>query len=116
MVSRAIGEGELIPVSAVGSVEGVRLASLVLEVGGALAASVQPGATVDLWAARQIDSGEFAARQRNNCRTRIFNMARHLFQQQFDEGAKDLESHLQAVVKREADPRTAANVLLGWNS
>jgi LAO/AO transport system kinase len=61
------------------------------------------------------DSGEFAGRQRHNCRTRIFNMARHLFQQQFDEGARDLEPHLQAVMKRESDPRTAANVLLGWN-
>jgi LAO/AO transport system kinase len=61
------------------------------------------------------DSGELAARERNNCRTRIFNMARHLFQQQFDAGANDLEQHLQAVVKRESDPRTAANVLLGWN-
>jgi hypothetical protein len=61
VVSRAIGEGELVPASAVGSVEGVRLASLVLEVNGALAASVQSGATVDLWAAREIESGEFAA-------------------------------------------------------
>lgn len=60
-------------------------------------------------------SGEYAARERNNCRMRIFNMARHLFQQQFDAGANDLEQHLQAVVKRESDPRTAANVLLGWN-
>ncbi len=61
------------------------------------------------------DSGELAARERNNCRTRIFNMARHLFQQQFDAGANDLEQHLQAVVNAESDPRTAANVLLGWN-
>lgn len=61
------------------------------------------------------DSGELGARERNNCRTRIFNMARHLFQQQFDAGANDFEQHLQAVVRRESDPRTAANVLLGWN-
>lgn len=61
------------------------------------------------------DSGEFAARERNNSRTRIFNMARHLFQQQFDACANDLEQQLQAVVRRESDPRSAANVLLGWN-
>ncbi len=60
-------------------------------------------------------SGEFAARQRNNCRTRIFNTARHLFQQQFDERGEDLEAQLQAVVKREVDPRAAAHALLGWN-
>jgi LAO/AO transport system kinase len=61
------------------------------------------------------ESGELAERQRNNCRTRIFNTARHLFQQQFDERAEDLEKQLQAVVKRESDPATAAHVLLGWN-
>jgi LAO/AO transport system kinase len=61
------------------------------------------------------DSGEFAARQRNNCRTRIFNTARQLFQQQFEERAEELEQQLQAVVKREADPQAAAHALLGWN-
>ena len=60
-------------------------------------------------------SGELAERQRNNCRTRIFNTARHLFQQQFDERSDELEQHLQAVVKREADPQAAAHALLGWN-
>lgn len=60
-------------------------------------------------------SGELAVRQREICRTRIFNVARHLFQQQFHEGAADFEQQLQAVVNREADPMTAANVLLGWN-
>ncbi|HEV8334656.1 MAG TPA: methylmalonyl Co-A mutase-associated GTPase MeaB [Steroidobacteraceae bacterium] len=61
------------------------------------------------------ESGEFAARQRNNCRTRIFNTARQLFQQQFEERAEELEQQLQAVVKREADPQAAAHALLGWN-
>jgi LAO/AO transport system kinase len=61
------------------------------------------------------ESGEFAARQRNNCRTRIFNTARQLFQQQFEERAGELEQQLQAVVKREADPQAAAYALLGWN-
>jgi LAO/AO transport system kinase len=61
------------------------------------------------------ESGELAERQRNNCRTRIFEMARYLFQQQFDAGAHELDKQLQSVVKREIDPRTAAMVLLGWN-
>jgi LAO/AO transport system kinase len=61
------------------------------------------------------ESGELAARQRNNCRTRIFNTARQLFQQQFEERAGELEQQLQAVVKRETDPQAAAHALLGWN-
>jgi len=61
------------------------------------------------------DSGELIDRQRNNCRTRIFNMARHLFQQQFEQRADVLETQLQAVVSRESDPMAAAHVLLGWN-
>ncbi|HET9446224.1 MAG TPA: methylmalonyl Co-A mutase-associated GTPase MeaB [Steroidobacteraceae bacterium] len=60
-------------------------------------------------------SGEFAARQRNNCRTRIFNTARSLFQQRFEERGEDLEAQLQAVMKRESDPRSAAQALLGLN-
>lgn len=61
------------------------------------------------------DSGELAERRRHNCRTRIFNMARHAFQQQFEQHAEVLEAQLQAVVNREVDPQSAAQVLLGWN-
>ena len=61
------------------------------------------------------ESGELAAASAQQLRTRIFNTARHLFQQQFDERADELEKHLQAVVKREADPQAAAQALLGWN-
>jgi LAO/AO transport system kinase len=60
------------------------------------------------------DSGELADRRRHNCRTRIFNMARHSFQQQFEEHADVLEAQLQAVMKREADPQAAAQALLNW--
>lgn len=59
VVSRAVGEGELVPVGAVGGAEGTRSASLVLEVGGSLAASVEPGAVVDVWAAREEEGGRF---------------------------------------------------------
>lgn len=61
------------------------------------------------------ESGELAERQRNNCRTRIFNTARHLFQQQFAERPEELEKHLRAVMQRESDPQAAAQALLGWN-
>ena len=60
-------------------------------------------------------TGELAVRQREFCRTRILNMARHLFQEQFQEGVDDFERQLDGVVKREIDPMRAANVLLGWN-
>ena len=89
------------PVLAVSSVSGEHMDSLKAAIG-------------NHWKHLQ-DSGELVARQRNNCRTRIFNTARHLFQQQFDERAEDLEKQLQAVVNREADPQAAAQVLLGWN-
>lgn len=59
VVSRAVGEGELVPLDAVGSSDGLRLASLVLEVAGTLAASVQPGSLVDVWAARELEGGRF---------------------------------------------------------
>jgi LAO/AO transport system kinase len=72
-------------------------------------------ASIDKHRTHLHESGEFAARQRNNCRTRIFNTARHLFQEQFEERGDDLETQLQAVVKREADPQSAAQALLGWN-
>jgi hypothetical protein len=42
-------------------------------------------------------------------------MARHSFQQQFEEHAEVLEEQLQAVVDREIDPKSAAQVLLSWN-
>jgi len=59
VVSRAVGEGELVPLDAVGSADGLRLVSLVLDVGGTLAASVQPGSLVDVWAARELEGGRF---------------------------------------------------------
>ncbi len=59
VVTRAVNEGELIPASAVGSVSGLRLTSLVLDVNGALAASIAPGSTVDVWSAREVANGQF---------------------------------------------------------
>ena len=59
VVTRPINEGELIPASAVGSVSGLRLTSLVLDVTGALAASIEPGSTVDVWSSRETDHGQF---------------------------------------------------------
>ena len=59
VVTRSVAQGELVPASAIGSVDGLRLTSVVLILGGQLAASVQPGSIVDVWASREVDSGQF---------------------------------------------------------
>ena len=59
VLTRPVGEGELVPVDAVGSASGLRVASLVLDVAGTLAASVQPGSLVDVWASREEEGGRF---------------------------------------------------------
>lgn len=59
VVVRSIGEGELVPTSAVGSAAGLRLASVVVTINGQLPASIGPGALVDLWAASQGESSTF---------------------------------------------------------
>lgn len=61
IVTRAIAAGELLPASATSSTDSLRLASIVLTPAGPLAASVQPGATVDVWAARELDNHQFGA-------------------------------------------------------
>lgn len=59
VVTRAVGEGELVPASAIGSAAGVLEASVVLSLNGELAASVGPGSVVDVWAARESGGGLF---------------------------------------------------------
>ena len=61
VITRSVGAGELVPASSVGSVEGLRQASVVITVDGQLAGAVEPGATVDLWAAKELDSGVYGA-------------------------------------------------------
>ena len=60
VVVRTIGDGELIPASAVGSAAGLRLASVVITVNGQLPASIEPGTVVDLWGASKEESNTFA--------------------------------------------------------
>lgn len=59
IVSKAIAAGELVPASAVGSAAALRLASVVIAVNGELPGSIEPGATVDVWAARLEQSNEY---------------------------------------------------------
>lgn len=59
VVTRTVAAGELLPASATGSANGVRQTSVVLDVGGTLATSVQPATLVDIWAAREVEGGGF---------------------------------------------------------
>jgi hypothetical protein len=61
VVTRTIGEGELVPMSALGSTAGVRLTSIVLSVDGQLPATVVAGSLVDVWVASEDDDGRVGA-------------------------------------------------------
>lgn len=59
IVTRVIDSGELVPRSAVGATAGERQTSVVVAVSGQLAASIDAGATVDLWASREGEQSTF---------------------------------------------------------
>lgn len=59
VVTRAVVEGELVPASAVGSVDGLLFTSVVLDVAGELAASIGSGSTVDVWAAQEVSNAVY---------------------------------------------------------
>ena len=61
IVTRPIAAGELLPASATSSTDSLRLASVVVTPAGPLAASVEPGASIDLWAARELENHQFGA-------------------------------------------------------
>jgi hypothetical protein len=56
VITKPVAAGELIPSSATGSRAGLRVTALVISVDGQLAASVAPGAAVDIWASREVDA------------------------------------------------------------
>ncbi len=57
VVTRTVAAGELVPASAVGSVDSIDSTSLVITVKGQLAQSIAPGSTADVWAAPKTDEG-----------------------------------------------------------
>ncbi|PJJ71268.1 hypothetical protein CLV46_0810 [Diaminobutyricimonas aerilata] len=61
VVTRAVGAGELVPLSAVGRADSGRLAAVVLPLGGALAEGVREGRAVDVWVARESEDGRVEA-------------------------------------------------------
>lgn len=61
VVTRSVGAGELLPLSATGSTDGLRLTSVVVSVGGPLSAAIAAGSVVDIWSSAQSGSGAFSA-------------------------------------------------------
>lgn len=61
VVTRAVGAGELVPLSALGRADSTRLAAVVLPLGGALADGVREGRAVDVWVARESEDGRVEA-------------------------------------------------------
>jgi hypothetical protein len=53
VVTRPVSAGELVPSSAIGSVAGLTVTSVVVSVDGQLARAIEAGAVVDLWAAHE---------------------------------------------------------------
>ena len=54
VVTRGVAAGEMVPRSAVGTVAGVRTATVVIDLAAPLAQGVGPGGTVDLWSAPRL--------------------------------------------------------------
>lgn len=61
VITRTVGPGELVPLSAVGDERGPRSTTIVVTLATALGATVQPGDRLDLWAAPSEDAGRFGA-------------------------------------------------------
>lgn len=59
VLTRTVQEGELVPRSAVTESSGIGVASVVVDVGSAVPASIGAGSVVDLWSAAPGQSGEF---------------------------------------------------------
>jgi hypothetical protein len=61
VVTRTVSQGEFVPRTAIGTHRDTALTSVVLQLDGALAASVAPGAVVDVWASERLEHDGFAA-------------------------------------------------------
>jgi hypothetical protein len=59
VIGRAVGEGELVPVAALGAAEGASLAAVVVRLSAPLSDAARAGTAVDLWSAERIDSSRF---------------------------------------------------------
>lgn len=57
VVAATVGEGEVLPLRAVGEASSAERAAMVIDVDGALPRAVRPGASVDVWTAPPTDGG-----------------------------------------------------------
>lgn len=55
VVAQPVAAGQLVPLSAAGSVDGVRATSLVLQLSGPVSTVVETGTLVDVWGVAQLD-------------------------------------------------------------
>ncbi|HEV7949186.1 MAG TPA: hypothetical protein VGP24_05400, partial [Glaciihabitans sp.] len=61
VATRSIAAGELVPLSAMGTLDGLQLTALVLTLESRLPESVTVGSRVDIWSSSEIGSGTFEA-------------------------------------------------------
>ena len=61
VITQSVRDGELVPLSAVGSVAGLRTTAVVIESTGPLSSAVVPGSGVDVWAAPAVEQTGQAA-------------------------------------------------------
>ena len=59
LLTRSVSAGELVPVSAVGSLASLRVASIVVSISGQLSKSIAPGTVVDVWSSIELDDRRF---------------------------------------------------------
>ncbi len=59
LVTRSVSAGELVPASAVGAASSLRVASVVVRVGGELSRSIESGSVADVWSAAVTDDRSF---------------------------------------------------------
>ena len=59
VVTQPVAAGQLVPLSAAGSHDGVRATSLVLQLAGPVSTVVETGSLVDVWGIASLEQGEF---------------------------------------------------------
>lgn len=59
VVTRTVAAGELVPMSAIGTREGITSTSIVVRLDGTLPASIGSGSVVDVWSSRAAENGAF---------------------------------------------------------
>ena len=59
VITKPVGAGELVPLSAVGDSAGLKMSAIVVSLAGQLPGSIEAGSLVDLWSSRENGDGAF---------------------------------------------------------